>query len=378
MEIKIDRTGDPGKLKELILELSALQEVSSVMVLVCEKNGLSPANFDAFLKKSAKPVFGGIFPGILTENELLYHGSIVAGLTHPIDTLILENISHDSTSFDKLFVQPFEGKPVVDKTTFLFIDGMSKTIAPLLDATFNHFGLNSNYIGGGAGSADFIPMPCVITPRGILQDAAIFAFTDTLSGVGVAHGWHPVSEVMKITESSYNAVKTINWKPAREVYLDTIARVSGLSADALAFDDIAGSYPIGIVKMADELLVRDPVRNIEQSMVCLGELPVNSFIYVLKGDIDSLLSGTSKSRLMAERIYKENLEHHKHEASTVTFFIDCITRANFLGSRFCEELKIASGGQSLIGALSLGEIANSGHDYLEFYNKTAVVGIFEG
>ncbi len=378
MIINIDRNGDLTKLKETILATESEVSVRSVMILATETLSLNPGNFDNFLKGLSKPVFGGVFPQVLTELESISTGFIVAGLTQEVSTLILENISEESTDFDQEFALPFQGKPVVDKTTFIFVDGMSKTIAPLLDATFNYFGLQSNYIGGGAGSANFTPIPCVITPKGILQDAALFAFADTISGVGVAHGWHPVSQAMKITESSYNSVQSIDWKPASEVYLDFIGNQEGEEGKSQLFEEIARSYPLGIVKVADELLVRDPIQTMNKSMICLGELPVNSFVYVLKGDAESLLAGTAKSRSIAENVFRETKSMVPGKQNTVTFFIDCITRAQFLGDKFTEELRIAAGDTRLIGALSLGEIANSGHDYLEFYNKTSVVGIFEG
>jgi hypothetical protein len=42
---------------------------------------------------------------------------------------------------------------------------------------------------------------------------------------------------------------------------------------------------------------------------------------------------------------------------------------------FGDELVAIDDGLPMVGALTLGEIANSGRDFLEFYNKTAVVGL---
>jgi len=57
-------------------------------------------------------------------------------------------------------------------------------------------------------------------------------------------------------------------------------------------------------------------------------------------------------------------------------FIDCISRVLFLGDNFQEEINaILQYNQNLVGALSLGEIANTSKEYLEFYNKTSVVAV---
>ena len=56
--------------------------------------------------------------------------------------------------------------------------------------------------------------------------------------------------------------------------------------------------------------------------------------------------------------------------------IDCISRVLFLGDYFFREIRAISRGDiPMIGALTLGEIANSGSDFMQIYNKTCVVGI---
>ena len=58
-------------------------------------------------------------------------------------------------------------------------------------------------------------------------------------------------------------------------------------------------------------------------------------------------------------------------------FIDCISRVLFLEKDFEKELAaVYDPKYPLFGALTIGEIANNKHDYLEFYNKTSVVGSF--
>jgi hypothetical protein len=377
MEIRIDKEGSLKNLEHMLKDLQSDTRVKSIMVLACDSNGFTPSGCNHLFSGLSKPVFGGIFPQILTEFENLEKGTIVAGLTQEVSLFVLKNISNPDVDIDQLLSVPFNGKPVVDKTTFLFVDGMSRNITTLLDSTFNHFGLKSNYIGGGAGSISFKPIPCIITPEGLLQDAAIFAFADMISGVGVAHGWHPVSRALKVTETSYNTVVSFDWKPAFEVYRKIIGTETNIASELIDFEAYARRFPLGIVKIADELLVRDPVKCEKDAMVCLGDLPLNSFVYILKGDSDSLLAGARKSRALAQEDYFAKKKKLENDEPPVVFFIDCITRVMFLEEKFKEELSIAAGGNKLIGALSLGEIANSGSDYLEFYNKTSVVGIVE-
>jgi hypothetical protein len=113
------------------------------------------------------------------------------------------------------------------------------------------------------------------------------------------------------------------------------------------------------------------MKNPDNGLVCVGEIPPGSFVRLLHGQPESLIAAAKKARQLAEQATRHNI------ASGNAFIIDCISRVLFLENRISEELKAAGGQHRLFGALTLGEIANSGQDYLEFINKTTVIGIFD-
>lgn len=89
-------------------------------------------------------------------------------------------------------------------TLFTFVHGMSSGVQRLVDGLFNQYGLEINYIGGGCGTLQKLDQPCVLTPQGILQDAALLLMADITSGIGVAHGWQSISRAFKVTEVEGN------------------------------------------------------------------------------------------------------------------------------------------------------------------------------
>ena len=105
-------------------------------------------------------------------------------------------------------------------------------------------------------------------------------------------------------------------------------------------------------------------------MICVGEVPQNVFVHILKGKPENLIEASREALDTAMSVINYDRK--------LTFFIDCISRVLFLEDDFQKEINtVASSGSLLAGALTLGEIANSGSEFLEFFNKTAVVAIIE-
>jgi hypothetical protein len=376
MFINLDREGTVERLQYLLKQAADDENTSGVLILACDANGFTPEKIDEVLKQCKKPVFGGIFPQILFNKEILEKGTVVAGISQPVSTAVIRGISDISIDLDAIIENTFEWQSLENKTMFVFVDGLSQYISALIESMFNCWGLLPNYIGGGAGSLTFERKPCVFTGEGLLGDVAVFALADIKSGVGVAHGWKPVAGPLKVTEADRNTVISLNWRPAFEVYRETVEKISGESFDNTDFFQLAKGFPIGIVKMAEEMVVRDPIALDGSRLICVGEVPLNSFVYILKGDKDSLITGAAKARQLAEASYWKTVNGKKEKPLT-TFFVDCVSRVLFLQSDFNEELEAVYSGYPLLGALTIGEIANTGKDYLEFYNKTSVIGLLE-
>lgn len=374
MHISIEESGHFDIFCRKIKQMEARDDVASLLLLVCEENNFSSRDLNGLLTGISKPVLGGVFPALIAGRTIMQRGALIAGMKQPADIHILTGLSDDNVDFERA-LDDMVTETTTAQTVFVLVDGMARRISAFIDALYSIYGLTINYIGGGAGSSRFVSCNCILTNQGALADVALIAEFDLPSCLGVRHGFLPIEGPLKITEVDHTIVKSLNWEPAAELYQEVIENHLGKAVDPSSLLQVMKSYPIGIDRLTGERIVRDPVSLREDgAIVFIGEVPEGSYVDILHGDSASLLAAAA----MAKADCLEHLARRKKQGLPVDhvdwFFMDCISRVNILCDLFQEELNaISSEGMQLIGALTLGEIANSGRDYLEFYNKTAVL-----
>lgn len=371
MRIFVDESGTIDGFKAVIQEAMESGEARSLMVLSCDGNCFIPDELSPILKEIPVPVFGGVFPIVLHETRQLREGTVVVAMSEPSEIHYVPGMSDSEADYEEIL----DGKVGDDdslKTLVVFVDGLSSRIAAFIDALYAVFGLELNYVGGGAGSLSLEQKPCIITNDGLLEDGGIVAAFPLESGVGVSHGWETVSGPFKVTKSSANIVKELDWRPAFDVYRETVETNSEERFVSSTFFDIAKAYPFGIARMESERVVRDILfLNEEDNLVCVAEVPEGEYVDILHGKSADLINAAGQAHTKA-------LESFPGEKVGIELFMDCISRVLFLRDQFAEEVEsVVTEGVPMVGACTIGEIANSGNDYLEFYNKTSVVAFLE-
>lgn len=372
MHSAIGYNGTVEEFDELIHGVAARPDVEGIMIFACDANQFAPESIDPILKEMTVPIFGGIFPQILYNGQNYERGTVVVGCLAKPTVFTVPKLSEQDIDLRKSLAS-LDTEKESAKTLFVWVDGLSSQIGLLVDELFNTFGLEYNYIGGGAGSLSFEEKPCLFTNEGLLQNCAVLAFLDIESGVGVRHGWQSLSGPYKVTECEKNVIKSLNWQPAFEVYRSVVEQHADVALTTDNFFDVAKRFPFGINLLNAEKIVRDPIiATAKNELICVGEIPAESFVDILIGNPHSLIQAAEEAYQLAQEAYQGAKERQ------VTIFINCISRALFLQDQFNQEMQAVYNHSSpMIGALTIGEIANSGRDYLQFYNKTAVVGIFE-
>lgn len=357
-----------------MLESVITSGAQSVMLLVCEDTPLSTQDLEKLLKECPIPLFGGIFPSLILDGQVFQQGIIACTFN---TALHIENI-YEASSLRHIShqAQTLASKVLSHSPLFVFLDSSIRNIDAVLEELCAVCGNDHQYIGAGAGvSGMSLSQPCVLTNQGIMTDCVQVVGVNLQLSVAVKHGWQLLAGPLLVTDSSHGCVKSLDYKPALQMYKDTLREpLRHLDIDRMPISELAMHHPFGIARLDHEVVVRDPYMLEETSLVCLGDVPADHFIYILKGSKKKLLQASKEaaSNLVASLAVSECIEPF--------FMFDCISRMQFLQEDFSQELQGVLDelpkNARLIGAVSTGEIANTNFACLELLNKAAVIGYF--
>lgn len=373
MVVRSDSSSDLEVFAQCLDEVAGAEGVQFVLVLACDGNGYDPSALDPVLKRQSLPLLGGLFPQIISGCDNWETGFVLVGFDHAAEVRIVEGLSDPEADLE-VALESIDVDLSKAKTLMVYVDGLSSRIHVLIQELFSCFGLEANYIGGGAGSLSFEKKPCVVTNEGLKSDCAVVGFVDLEAGIGVSHGWRELAGPFEVTEANRNELVSLDWRPAQAVYQEAVRSQTGAVFGEQEFFEVAKSYPFGISKLGAEKIVRDPISVDERgAIVCVGEVPCQAFVHILAGDPESLIAAAGEAVCRAEAQLQGAC------GSRSLLLIDCISRYLYLGRRYRDEMGALTKGATgpVFGALTLGEIANNRKDYLEFYNKTSVVGVLQ-
>jgi hypothetical protein len=344
-----------------------------ILIMLGEKSNIAVPKMIAGLNQQEIVFFGGIFPAVVHADGKYEEGAVVKALPSLAKPVLFRDLSSARKQLGGLKII----REALDQqyTALVLVDGLTADISLFLQELFSTFGNSVHYLGGGAGSLSLIQRPCLFTSEGVFQNAAITAFVRLRSNLGVRHGWERCTGPFVATKTSHNIIMELNWEKAFDVYQRAVETASGRKLTRETFFSVAKAYPFGMLKEGAEDIVRDPILvNDRGELVCVGEIPENAVLNILRGDDAKLLDA-------AGRTAKDCLFQIEGKEVHAALLFDCTSRALFLKD-FPAELRVIQSGLSsvlprktLAGALTLGEISSYGLKYLEFLNKTAVLGV---
>jgi len=227
----------------------------------------------------------------------------------------------------------------------LFSDGMNENGSLLLKGLQEKLGLSFPIFGAAASDNFNFLRTYLYYNNEIFSDGAIGILLggNLRFGLGVRHGWRPLGRLRKITEHAGNTIKTIEGKPAAEVYKEYFAKsISELRKD-LRF--ISVFYPIGIYLSGEEEYLLRNIRHIEDdgSLICQGDIPKDSEIRLMIGTKESCLEATKEAALEAKETTLRSMFsplEKKELPIKLALVFDSISRYILLGKDTQAELEI--------------------------------------
>lgn len=333
-----------------------------------EKNRVS--DIQKLFNDRDQMLLGAIFPALITDTGFSTSGASFLCFPRQLCHFLTDDLDIDSADAASrianiLVEQTASQERQENQQLFLVFDSMLSNTGSILAHLFDHLNHRFVYSGVNAGSETFQAMPCLFDNHRLVSNGVIGLVLDGSMQFALQHSYPVSKPLMRASSTSGNRIDKIDGLPAMSVYQRVIASEFGITLTPENFYDYAVHYPFGLVGTL-EILVRIPVAfSDDGSIFCVGEVPANSMLRLLKAPM--LADSNCVSKLV-------ELIGHDRETPLLAFY--CAGRRMHFGDEAAEELQALlekSGATSMIGALSLGEISTDNELGIPQFHNAAML-----
>lgn len=349
------------------LKLQSVQ--AGVLALLPEHNQSAVAVLQACAAETGLPLIGAVFPELIVEAHFKHQGVLLLGLNPMPNYCLCAGLSlpNQRSAAIEALTNLVENSPDSDSTLLLMFDGLYGHTASFLADLYYELGDLCRYAGINAGSETFQPMPCLFDGQRCLDDAVLGINLPKHPGVALEHAYKISDLALTASATSGNRIARIDLQPAFEKYVELLREHYAQEVTHENFYSMGVHFPFALIRANGEFLIRIPVAvDDEGALFCVGEVPEGALLTVAQGIAPGSTDAVGKLAT-----------HYQAMQAISGLFFYCAGRRTHMGENAAtlelSQLAAALPSETIIGALTLGEIGNSAAGgYPLFHNATLV------
>lgn len=256
------------------------------------------------------------------------------------------------------------------RNALVMTDALAGHTDALVEELTVRTGGDYRFFGGGAGDDGRFHTTHVFAGTRSYSNAVstLEILSSKPIGIGVAHGWEPAGEGMRVTEADGTRLIGLNGAPALDAIREH-AQMTGQEFDAAEPMPFFLHNVLGI-RSAEGFRLRVPLTIGENGSIhCAAAIPEGAVVHIMKANAASAVQAARQATEAALR----GLFGHKPAAA---FVFDCVATRLRLGRAFEDELQACSKllePAGFVGCNTYGQIARAEGQFSGFHNCTAVV-----
>jgi len=190
-------------------------------------------------------------------------------------------------------------------------------------------------------------------------------------GVGVKHGYQPLSRPLVVTRAEGSVLYELDGRSAFQAYVEQFPDHRELTLQN--FGQFALDYPLGLPQMGREYIVRDPFGARPDGVLeCAGLIPEHAVVRIMVGNQETMLQAAGEAAV-------EAMQPLGGRRPLLALVFSCVSRLGYLGPAAQQEValirEVVGSETPLIGLFSSGEIGAQRDSPPTLHNKTVLVGV---